>query len=132
MSYKGGYRLAVATRYACSLPLARRYAAYTALTSTAILPTARARPLPPSTTDPETNTAYIAITRIDKAMLKADPMDGLGPDHFQLAPNPCGVIMSLKLDDSYKATQAQVHMPSCTLLCLRAEVAARVSLDILP
>lgn len=60
-------------------------------------------------TDPATNTAYMAITRIDKGMLKGSSMDGLGPDHIQLEANPCGVIMALKLNKDFQATSAQVR-----------------------
>lgn len=58
--------------------------------------------------DPASNTAYMAVTRVDKAMLKDDPMDGLGPDHVQMEPNPCGVIMEVKLDDNFSGTSAKV------------------------
>lgn len=65
--------------------------------------------------DPATNTAYMALTRVDKGMLKGDPMDGIGPDHVQLEANPCGVVMELKLDDSFSATSAKVSNRYCCL-----------------
>lgn len=58
--------------------------------------------------DPATRTAYIAITRVDKSMLKASPTDGLSSDTLQIDPNPCGVIMSLNLDQTFEATSAKV------------------------
>lgn len=59
------------------------------------------------TADPATNTAYMALTRVDKGMLKGDAMDGIGPDHVQLEANPCGIIMELNLDESFSATSAK-------------------------
>jgi hypothetical protein len=50
----------------------------------------------------------MALTRVDKGMLKGDAMDGIGPDHVQLEANPCGIIMELKLDDKFSATAAKV------------------------
>jgi hypothetical protein len=41
-------------------------------------------------------------------MLAGNAYDGLGPDHLRFKPNPCGVVMSMDLDSSYSATQAQV------------------------
>lgn len=60
------------------------------------------------TFDPATRTAYAAITRIDKSMLKASPTDGLGSDTLQMEPNPCGVIMALDLNQDFEATSAKV------------------------
>lgn len=54
----------------------------------------------------------MAITRIDKAMLKGSTNDGLGPDHIQMEPNPCGVVFALKLDEQFRATSAEVGVPS--------------------
>ena len=51
----------------------------------------------------------MALTRVDKGMLKGDAMDGLGPDHIQMAANPCGVIMALNLNDKYEATSGEVR-----------------------
>jgi hypothetical protein len=59
--------------------------------------------------DPATNTAFIAIATVDAAMLKGHPSDGLGPDHLQLPEvNPCGVIISISVNDQFEATSAQV------------------------
>jgi hypothetical protein len=59
--------------------------------------------------DPATNTAFIAIAAVDAAMLKSHPSDGLGPDHLQLPEtNPCGVIISMNVNDQFEATSAQV------------------------
>lgn len=45
-------------------------------------------------------------------MLKGHPSDGLGPDHLQMQANPCGVIISIKVNDEFEATSAQVgHWP---------------------
>lgn len=64
-------------------------------------------PTPPPP-DPVTRRAFMAITRVDKAMLKGHAMDGAGPDHLQMRANPCGIVMQLDLDDAWRATSAKV------------------------
>lgn len=65
--------------------------------------------VPPAYKDPVARRAYMAVSRVDKAMLKGHAMDGLGPDHLQMAPNPCGLVMALELDGNYTATAAEVR-----------------------
>lgn len=68
--------------------------------------------------DAATNTAFIAIASVDQGMLKAHPSDGLGPDTLQLDANPCGVIFSLKLNDQFEATSAQVSATHAHVHCM--------------
>lgn len=67
--------------------------------------------------DAATNTAFIAIASVDRGMLKGHPSDGLGPDTLQMEVNPCGVIFSLKLNDQFEATSAQVCYPHAQIYC---------------
>jgi hypothetical protein len=51
----------------------------------------------------------MALASVDRGMLASNAYDGLGPDHLRFKPNPCGIVMSMDLDSSYSATQAQVE-----------------------
>jgi hypothetical protein len=57
----------------------------------------------------------MALTSVDKGMLENNAYDGLGPDHLRFKQNLCGIVMSLDLDSSYSATQAQVRELSFVL-----------------
>ncbi|KAF6262042.1 hypothetical protein COO60DRAFT_687772 [Scenedesmus sp. NREL 46B-D3] len=60
------------------------------------------------TYDPHRRRLYMALSSVDRGMLEGNAYDGLGPDHLSFKPNPCGIIMSLKLDPKFSATQAEV------------------------
>jgi hypothetical protein len=66
----------------------------------------------------------MAITRVDKAMLSGHAMDGLGPDHIRMPANPCGAVMQLELDESFRATSAKVRLRVCLCVCVCLRVFA--------